>query len=100
MAIHQFTSVPELAIDDGVAFIFFVKDPQKMLYLCGFMHRPTEPPTGNPSVLNLSSWVETLKYCARNNKMVQINFDDTKSIFYNAWWGDELKFFRVNWLNG
>ena len=87
-------------MDDGVAFTFFVKDPQELLYLCGFMHWPMSAPTGEPPVPDLSTWVETVKYCSRNDKMVQINFDDTISIFYNAWWGDELKFFQVNWLTG
>ena len=98
MAIHQFPAVPGVLLDDGVAFIFVVRDDLERPYQCGFMHWPVNDPTGNPPVPDLRTWVETVKYCSRNFKSVWINFDGAVNISYSAWWGGESQFFQVNWL--
>jgi len=89
-----------LTIDDGVVFMFNVTDTNGTLWECGFMHRPSETPTGNPPVPDLGSWVETLKYYSRNNKTVRIVLDDAVTVPYNSWWGEGITFYQVDVVTG
>jgi hypothetical protein len=100
MAVHQVVAVPFLTIDDGVVFMFNVTDTNGKLWNCGFMHRPIGPTTSKPPVPDLASWVETLKYCFRNNKKVVIFLDDAINIPYNSWWGEGFGFHQVDAVIG
>jgi hypothetical protein len=81
--------VPEAIIDDGAAFIFGVGNVS-----CGFMHRPSDtaelvggtvtPPVKWTVYHNLESWVETIKYAARNNKKIAVLYDDAIYINYKS----------------
>jgi hypothetical protein len=100
MAFQRATVVPELYFDDGAVFAFTITDSNGNGWICGFMHRPfhayalklsggmmlpVTPPVTWADYDNLDSWVETLKYGARNNKTVQVVFDDQISISYTSW---------------
>jgi hypothetical protein len=82
--------VPEAIIDDGAAFVFGVGNVS-----CGFMHRPSDtvelvggtvtPPVKWTVYHTLESWVETIKYAARNNKKIVVLYDDAIYITYKSW---------------
>jgi hypothetical protein len=82
--------VPGLRADDGAVFIFDVGGVQ-----CGFMHRPYDtlkpyggtatPPVKWTLYHNLESWVETVKYGARNNASITVYYDDAINFDYQSW---------------
>lgn len=84
------TGVPSGLEDDGAMFRFNVGNVTG-----GFMHRPIDTPksdggTATPPVKwteyhNLESWVETVKYCARNNKPITLAYDDSIFYVYQSW---------------
>lgn len=84
------TGIPSGLEDDGAMFRFNVGNVTG-----GFMHRPIDTPksdggTATPPVNwteyhNLESWVETVKYCARNNKPITLAYDDSIFYIYQSW---------------
>jgi hypothetical protein len=95
MALNGARAVPTLGNDDGVVFIFQIQDSNGKNWQCGFFHRPIQgskpvggtvhPPVTWTQYDNLNSWVETLKYGARNGTQVVVSFDDEISIHHTSW---------------
>jgi hypothetical protein len=95
MAYHGATAIPQVWADDGAAFVFTIVDAKGVPWNCGFMRRPIHqvefvggtvtPPVTWTEYDSLDSWVETIKYAARNNVPVSVNFDDAISVNYQSW---------------
>jgi hypothetical protein len=98
---HQF-EIPIIMMDDGVAFVFEIgyetADYTNASATIGFFHRPIHaaaasldpgdvvtPPVTWSENDNMNSWVETVKYAARNKVRIDIDFDDEISLSYSGW---------------
>ena len=80
----EIAGVPSVVIDDGVCLIFTMVDAGGKVptVTTGFLHTPisASEPFGSPPVTwsrtsDLGSWVETVKYAARNNRTIQLFYD-------------------------
>jgi hypothetical protein len=95
MAQRTSVAVPELQIDDGALFYFSITDESGNAWYCGFYYRPINTPAPQNGTVfppitwteydTLYSWIETLKYAARNNKKVSVTYDDELSISHQSW---------------
>ena len=102
MAINHQFEIPIIMMDDGVAFVFEIgyetADYTNASATIGFFHRPIHaaaasldpgdvvtPPVTWSENDNMNSWVETVKYAARNKVRIDIDFDDEISLSYSGW---------------
>ncbi len=90
--------------DDGDAFLFQFQDDNNNTVVSGFIHRPfsasavesmTTPPITFSESSDLASWLETIKYAIRNNRVVSLTCDDAILNTYTLAWGPT---FSVNAL--
>jgi hypothetical protein len=85
MAVQALVTAVTPLFDDGNAFLFQFQDLNNNTVNSGFIHRPfsaSEVEIANPSITfsetsDLGSWLETIKYAVRNNRLVFIQYDDT-----------------------
>ena len=94
------SGIPTDLIDDGICLIFSIPfgggSPQSMT--TGFLHTPisASEPFGNPPVTwsstsDLGSWVETVKYAARNGRSISIWWDDQVTNSYTTSYGGSFQ---------
>jgi hypothetical protein len=94
MAFRTILTVVTPVFDDGNAFLFQFQDFNNNTLTSGFIHRPfsaSEVEMANPPITfsetsDLGSWLETLKYAIRNNRVVGIWYDDTVVNNYVPQW--------------
>jgi hypothetical protein len=95
MAITTAVTMVTPIFDDGDAFLFQFLDDNNNTVVSGFIHRPfsasavdsmTTPPITFSESSDLASWLETIKYAVRNNRVVSITYDDAASNSYIPQW--------------
>ncbi|HZC93861.1 MAG TPA: hypothetical protein VE400_24960 [Mycobacterium sp.] len=95
------SGIPQYLNDDGVTFSFKLGldagETTTFDGILGFFHRPIHasafatlygtvtPPVTWTEYDNLDSWVEILKYCARNHTSISVYYDDTIIVDYKSW---------------
>jgi hypothetical protein len=106
MAIQIITATPTVILDDGEVLLFQFADQNNNVITTGFLHRPisaAETASGNPPITysetsDLGSWLETIKYAVRNQRLISIVYDDATSNSYTpAWPGATAYTVNVLW---
>jgi hypothetical protein len=95
MAMTPIVTMVSPLFDDGDAFLFQFQDENHNNVVSGFIHRPfsasavdsmTTPAITFSETSDLGSWLETIKYAIRNNRVVSIYYDDATSNPYVPRW--------------